>query len=179
MDDGEMSKQTSERMKGVFAGLRRVFDALNRKVTPYEPDKEVAPGITSVATYGHTPGHNSFIVASGNSKVFVQADVTNIPLFVRNPGWHLFFDQDPVMAEATRRKTYDIAGGGKNAGAGLPLSLPRAGLHRKERHRIPRDARALEPDALTPASIGRSAACWPAARPPRHGRGAVLGSGLL
>ena len=108
MDDGEMSKQTSERMKGVFAGLRRVFDALNRKVTPYEPDKEVAPGITSVATYGHTPGHNSFIVASGNSKVFVQADVTNIPLFVRNPGWHLFFDQDPVMAEATRRKTYDM-----------------------------------------------------------------------
>ena len=108
MDDAEMGKQTSERMKGVFAGLRRVFDALNRKVTPYEPDKEVAPGITSVATYGHTPGHNSFVVASGNSKVFVQADVTNIPLFVRNPGWHLFFDQDPVMAEATRRKVYDM-----------------------------------------------------------------------
>jgi len=92
----------------VFAGLRRVFDALNRKVTPYESDKEVAPGITSVATYGHTPGHNSFVIASGNSKVFVQADVTNIPLFVRNPGWHVFFDQDPVMAEATRRKVYDM-----------------------------------------------------------------------
>jgi glyoxylase-like metal-dependent hydrolase (beta-lactamase superfamily II) len=108
MDDGEMSKQTTDRMKGVFAGLRRVFDALNRKVTPYEPDKELAPGITSVATYGHTPGHNSFIVASGNDKVFVQADVTNMPLFVRNPGWHLMFDQDPNMAEATRRKVYDM-----------------------------------------------------------------------
>jgi glyoxylase-like metal-dependent hydrolase (beta-lactamase superfamily II) len=108
MDDGEMSKQTTERMKGVFAGLRRVFDALGRKVTPYEPDKEVAPGITSVATYGHTPGHNSFIIASGNDKVFVQADVTNMPLFVRNPGWHAMYDQDPNMAESTRRKVYDM-----------------------------------------------------------------------
>lgn len=109
MDDGEMSKQTTERMKGVFAGARNVFDALSRKVTPYEPNKEVAPGITSVATYGHTPGHMSYVVASGNSKVYVQADVTNHPaLFARNPGWHAFFDQDPNMAEATRRKVYDM-----------------------------------------------------------------------
>ncbi|HWP24797.1 MAG TPA: MBL fold metallo-hydrolase [Xanthobacteraceae bacterium] len=108
MDDAEMNKQTSDRMKGVFGNLRRVFDALGRKVTPYEPGKEIAPGITSVATYGHTPGHNSHIVASGNSKVYVQGDVTNIPLFVRNPGWHLMFDQIPDMAEATRRKVYDM-----------------------------------------------------------------------
>jgi glyoxylase-like metal-dependent hydrolase (beta-lactamase superfamily II) len=109
MDDGEMSKQTSDRMKGVFAGARNVFDALKRKVTPYEPGKEVAPGITSVATYGHTPGHNSFVVASGGKSVYVQADVTNHPaLFARNPGWHAFFDQIPDMAEATRRKVYDM-----------------------------------------------------------------------
>ena len=108
MDDAEMGKQTSDRMKGVFANLRKVFDALNRKVTQYEPDKEVAPGITPVATWGHTPGHSSFIVASGNDKVFVQSDVTNLPLFVRNPGWHLMFDQDANMAEATRRKVYDM-----------------------------------------------------------------------
>lgn len=108
MDDAEMNKQTSDRMKGVFAGLRRVFDALGRKVTQYESDKEVAPGITSMATHGHTPGHNSFIIASGNDKVFVQGDVTHTPIFVRNPGWHLMFDQDANMAEATRRKVYDM-----------------------------------------------------------------------
>ena len=108
MDDAEMGKQTSDRMKGVFANARRVFDALGRKVTPYEPDKEIAPGITSVASYGHTPGHTSHIISSGNSKVFVQADVTNLPVFVRNPGWHLMFDQDANAAEATRRKIYDM-----------------------------------------------------------------------
>ena len=41
--------------------------------------------------------------------MMVQADVTNHPaLFVRNPGWHAFFDQDPKMAEETRRKVYDM-----------------------------------------------------------------------
>ena len=108
MDDTEMAKQTTDRMKGVFAGLRKVFDALGRKVTQYEAGKEVAPGITSVATHGHTPGHMSFVIAQGNGKVFVQSDVTNNPLFVRNPGFHLMFDQDPQAAEATRRKTYDM-----------------------------------------------------------------------
>jgi len=109
MDDGEMNKQTTPRMKEVFGNARRVFDALGRKVTPYEPGKEVAPGITAVATYGHTPGHNSYVVSSGNRKVYVQADVTNHPaLFARNPGWHAFFDQDAAMAEETRRKVYDM-----------------------------------------------------------------------
>jgi glyoxylase-like metal-dependent hydrolase (beta-lactamase superfamily II) len=108
MDDGEMNKQTTERMKGVFGGARRVFDALGRKVTQYEAGKEVLPGVTSVSTPGHTPGHMSFMVASGNSKVFVQGDVTNIPLFVRNPDWAIMFDQDAQMAEATRRKVYDM-----------------------------------------------------------------------
>jgi glyoxylase-like metal-dependent hydrolase (beta-lactamase superfamily II) len=93
----------------VFKNLRRVFDSIGRKVTPYEPGKEIAPGITSVATPGHTPGHSAHILASGNSKVFVQGDVTHVPfLFVRNPGWHAFYDQDPAMAEATRRKVYDM-----------------------------------------------------------------------
>ena len=62
-----------------------------------------------MATNGHTPGHNSHIVSSGGKTVYVQADVTNHPaLFVRNPGWHAFFDQDAAMAEATRRKVYDM-----------------------------------------------------------------------
>jgi glyoxylase-like metal-dependent hydrolase (beta-lactamase superfamily II) len=109
MDDGEMSRAPAGRMETVFKNLRRVFDALGRKVTQYEAGKEIAPGVTSVATPGHTPGHMAFILASGNSKVFVQGDVTHVPfVFARNPGWHAFYDQDGPMAEATRRKVYDM-----------------------------------------------------------------------
>jgi glyoxylase-like metal-dependent hydrolase (beta-lactamase superfamily II) len=109
MDDGEMSRASPGRMQDLFKNNRRVFDALGRKVTPYEWNKEVAPGITAVATPGHTPGHTSYVIASGPSRVFVQSDVTNVPfLFARNPGWHAAFDQDGKMAEETRRKVYDM-----------------------------------------------------------------------
>ena len=109
MDDGEMSRAPQGRMTELFANNRRVFDALGRKVTQYEWDKEVAPGITAVGTPGHSIGHTSYVVSSGGKRVFVQADVTNnAAVFLPNPHWHAFFDQDPVQAEATRRRVYDM-----------------------------------------------------------------------
>jgi glyoxylase-like metal-dependent hydrolase (beta-lactamase superfamily II) len=125
MDDGEMSRAPEGRMQDVFKGLRRVFDAIGRKVTQYEPNKEIIPGITSVATPGHTPGHNSHIIASGTSKVYVQADVTHVPfLFARHPDWHVFYDQDPIMAEATRRKVYDMLSAEKMMVQGFHYPFP-------------------------------------------------------
>jgi glyoxylase-like metal-dependent hydrolase (beta-lactamase superfamily II) len=110
MDDGEMSRAPKGRMEGVFKGVRAVMtDDVLKRVKTYEPDKEIVTGITSVATNGHSWGHNSHVVASGSSKVFVQGDVTHVPfLFVRHPDWHVFYDQDPAMAEATRRRIYDM-----------------------------------------------------------------------
>ncbi len=108
-DDGEMSRAPAGRMQDLFKNNRRVFDALGRKVTPYEWDKDVVPGIRAVGTPGHTPGHTSYLIGSGSNRVFVQSDVTNVPyLFARNPGWHAAFDQDAKMAEETRRKVYDM-----------------------------------------------------------------------
>ena len=110
MDDGEMSRAPKGRIEGLFKNSRRVFsgDVLKRLRT-YEWDKEVVPGVTAFGTPGHSPGHTSLLVSSGASKVYVQGDVTHVPyLFARNPGWHAFFDQDPKMAEETRRKVYDM-----------------------------------------------------------------------
>lgn len=134
MDDGEMSRQTSDRMKGAFANVRRVFDAgLKKKVTPYEMGKDVAPGLQAVASFGHTPGHTSFILSSGSDKVFIQSDVTNLPaLFVTNPGWHLMFDQDPAMAEATRRKIYDMLVADKMRVQGYHYPFPANGFVEKD-----------------------------------------------
>jgi glyoxylase-like metal-dependent hydrolase (beta-lactamase superfamily II) len=110
MDDGEMSRAPAGRMEGLFKNNRRVFAGeVMKRLRTYEEGKEVVPGITAVGTHGHSAGHNSHIVASGSGKVYVQADVTHVPfLFARNPGWHAMYDQDPAMAEATRRKVYDM-----------------------------------------------------------------------
>jgi glyoxylase-like metal-dependent hydrolase (beta-lactamase superfamily II) len=126
MDDGEMSRAPKGRMETVFKNVRRVFTPeVLKRVKPYEPGKEIAPGITSVATNGHSWGHNSHVVASGASKVFVQGDVTHVPwLFVRNPGWHAFYDQDGPKAEATRRKVYDMLAAERMLVQGFHYSFP-------------------------------------------------------
>jgi len=110
LDDGEMSRSPTKRIADNHQNVRRVMSGeVMKRLRTYEWDKEVIPGVTAVGTPGHTPGHTSHVVASGNAKVYVQADVTHAPfLFARHPGWHAFYDHDPVMAEATRRKVYDM-----------------------------------------------------------------------
>jgi glyoxylase-like metal-dependent hydrolase (beta-lactamase superfamily II) len=105
------------RIASVPEGRRANFGIVNRVFAPSRADikrfawgAEVVPGVTAIATPGHTPGHTSFVIASGNAKVLVQGDVSGPPvLFVRNPHWHSSFDADPQVAEATRRKLYDMA----------------------------------------------------------------------
>ena len=105
-----MSRATNARVQNNFKNVRRVFNAdVLKRVNTYEWGKEVIPGVTAQGTPGHSPGHTSYMISSGADVVYVQADVTHAPfLFVRNPGWHAFYDQDGDMAEATRRKVYDM-----------------------------------------------------------------------
>ena len=81
----------------------------------------------------YTPGHASHIVSSGGKTLFVQADVTNVPfLFVRNPGWHLMFDQDPALAEKTRRRVYDMLVADKMRVQGFHYPFPANGFVEKD-----------------------------------------------
>jgi hypothetical protein len=72
------------------------------------------------------------VIASGNGKMFVQADVTNVPyLFARNPGWHVMFDMNGAMAEATRRKVYDMLVAEKMLMQGFHYPFPAIGYVEK------------------------------------------------
>jgi glyoxylase-like metal-dependent hydrolase (beta-lactamase superfamily II) len=110
MDDGEMSRASKGRIEGNFKNVRRVFNAeVMKRVKTYEWGKDVIPGVTARGTPGHTIGHTSFVISSGSDAVYLQSDVTHVPfLFVRHPDWHAYYDQDGAMAEATRRKVYDM-----------------------------------------------------------------------
>lgn len=129
-DDANQSKANGFN-KGQFANVKKMMEGV--KATPYEWGKEVAPGITAIATPGHTPGHTSFAVASGSKRILVQSDVANIPsMFVRNPGWHLMFDNDPNLAVTTRHKTYDMAAAEKMPVIGYHFPYPCAGFVEKD-----------------------------------------------
>src|SRR6201996_7913624 len=59
-DDNAAKAQSNEMMKNYFANVRKVYNGIESKVTKFDWDKEIAPGITSIGTPGHTPGHTSF-----------------------------------------------------------------------------------------------------------------------
>ncbi|MCP3470191.1 MBL fold metallo-hydrolase [Bradyrhizobium sp. CCGUVB1N3] len=131
--DDNAAKASSDMMKNYFANVNKTFAGIESKVTKYEWGKEVAPGITSIATPGHTPGHTSFAVASGNAKVLIQSDVTNIPeFFLRNPDWHVVFDTDAAMAQETRHKFYDMAAAEKATVVGFHFTFPSVGHVEKD-----------------------------------------------
>jgi glyoxylase-like metal-dependent hydrolase (beta-lactamase superfamily II) len=128
MDDANAAR-FPEPIKGQFANVKRVFGALGNKATQYEAGKELVPGITSMATPGHTPGHSSHVVASGSEQVLVQADVTAgaVSLFLNHPDWKLAFDTDGPLAEQTRHKVYDRAIADKMLIQGFHFPFPGRG----------------------------------------------------
>ncbi len=133
MSDENAAKAPNDMMKNYFANVRKIYAGIESKVTRYDWGKEVASGITSIATPGHTPGHTSFAVASGSAKVLIQSDVTNIPeLFLRNPDWHVAFDVEPDLAQQTRHKFYDMAAAEKATVIGFHFTFPAIGHVEKD-----------------------------------------------
>jgi glyoxylase-like metal-dependent hydrolase (beta-lactamase superfamily II) len=132
-DENAAKAESNAMMKNYFANVKKIYAGIESKVTKYDWGKEVAPGITSIATPGHTPGHTSFAIASGDSKILLQADVTNIPeFFLRNPDWHVVFDVDPALAQSTRHKFYDMAAAEKALVVGFHFTFPSVGHVEKD-----------------------------------------------
>lgn len=96
-------------------------------------DKDAVAGVRAVASPGHSPGHMSYLLASGGSQLMVLGDVTNIPAInLRNPGWHVMFDQDAKVAEASRRQMFDRVVADKIVCSGYHWGMPGAGTVAKE-----------------------------------------------
>ena len=93
----------------------------------------VIPGVKAVATHGHTPGHTSYIVGSGRNTLLVAGDLTSLhSINLANPGWNIVFDADKPMAEATRRKMFDMAVKDKMVVSGYHWGMPGAGTIAKD-----------------------------------------------
>lgn len=121
--------------EGARGNIRRIQATLPtwKNVRQAAAGTEVTSGIRSVATYGHTPGHTSYVVSSGSDTLIVGGDVTNIPaLNLANPGWHLVFDANPTLAEENRRKFFDQAVADKSVLTGYHWGMPGAGTLQKD-----------------------------------------------
>jgi glyoxylase-like metal-dependent hydrolase (beta-lactamase superfamily II) len=64
---------------------------------------DIAPGIKSLGTPGHTPGHQSFLIESDGEKGIVTGDVIHSRTQYTDPEWCAGADIDKPTAVATRK----------------------------------------------------------------------------
>lgn len=127
MDDGKMST-APEGLQGNFRNVRRVFGDMADRIKRYEPGKDVAPGIGTIAAYGHTPGHTAFTISSGSQSLLALSDTANHPaLFVRQPEWSPVFDMDQAMGIEARKRLLDRAAADRMRIAAYHFPFPATG----------------------------------------------------
>ncbi|HVG52622.1 MAG TPA: MBL fold metallo-hydrolase [Xanthobacteraceae bacterium] len=127
LDDARMNDAPEDR-KPVFRNVRRIFGDIAKKVHRFEPGGELVPGITSIAAYGHTPGHTAYAVASGRESLLVIGDVAeNPPVFMRHPEWQPRFDVDGPAAVDTRKRLLDRAAADRMLVQGYHFPFPACG----------------------------------------------------
>ena len=80
------------------------LEALNR-MELIEGERSLGPSTTSLATPGHTPGHLSFVIQSGNERGFILGDVVLSMIDAELPSLDTSFDSDHGLARATREQT--------------------------------------------------------------------------
>jgi glyoxylase-like metal-dependent hydrolase (beta-lactamase superfamily II) len=121
------------RIQGVAAGAQRVIGEVGERLSAAAAETELLPGVSYIATPGHTPGHCSVRLTSGSHGLIVAADAIFHPVIsFAHPDWQPASDMDGAMAVASRRRLLDIAATDKLPMIGYHIPFP--GLGRVERH---------------------------------------------
>ncbi len=86
---------------------------------------EVAPGVTTFDTAGHTPGHMSVHISSGREEMLLTGDVVvNSAVSFLHPEWPFGFDLDVPQATKTRTAFLDRAAADKTLVGSYHLPFP-------------------------------------------------------
>ena len=112
--------------QGAMASLKPYVDAGRFK--PIEKDGELVPGVSSIATYGHTKGHRNYVVESQGQKLVLWGDLMHVAAVqFPTPAVTIQFDTDPKAALAQRQKAFAAAAKGGYWIGGAHLSFPGIG----------------------------------------------------
>jgi glyoxylase-like metal-dependent hydrolase (beta-lactamase superfamily II) len=98
------------------------------RVKPFSGNQLLFPGLRSVATYGHTPGHNIYVLESKGEKLFFWGDLIHVgAIQFMDSTATIGFDIDKSHALLQRRKAYAQAAKEGHLIAADHLSFPGIG----------------------------------------------------
>jgi glyoxylase-like metal-dependent hydrolase (beta-lactamase superfamily II) len=92
----------SSKWEGHTEGMRALRAA--GRVELIDRDGEVAPGITALATPGHTPGHQCYVLSSGDQRALILGDIISCPLQIEAPEQEALADMDKQLSIVTRER---------------------------------------------------------------------------
>jgi glyoxylase-like metal-dependent hydrolase (beta-lactamase superfamily II) len=98
------------------------------KFLPFEQDTVLVPGVRSLATYGHTTGHTSYLVESTGESMLILGDLVLVSAIqFEQPSLVSSFDVDRPAGAATRERIMRMAAEGDWWIAGSHISFPGIG----------------------------------------------------
>jgi len=118
--------------EGGHKGVLKNVVPLAEKMTFIGDGAEVVAGITSMAVFGHSPGHMIFKVESEGKGLVLTADTANhFVLSLQRPDWEVKFDMDKAKAAASRKKVFDMVATDRLPFVGYHMPFPAVGFIEK------------------------------------------------
>jgi glyoxylase-like metal-dependent hydrolase (beta-lactamase superfamily II) len=118
--------------EGGHKGVLKNVVPLAEKTTFIKGGAEVAPGITAVEAFGHSPGHMIFHLQSGEKQLVLTADTSNhYVLSLQRPDWEVKFDMDKPKAVAARKTVFDMIATDRLPFVGYHMPFPAVGFVEK------------------------------------------------
>jgi glyoxylase-like metal-dependent hydrolase (beta-lactamase superfamily II) len=71
-------------------------------------ETEITADIRTMATPGHTPGHTSYLIASGSEKGVITGDLAHHPAQLNETDWCPVFDQDSSASSESRKRVVEM-----------------------------------------------------------------------
>ena len=103
--------QGIESHRGSSFSIHDLLDTLEDRYQPAGDGATIAPGISVIATPGHTPGHAGIVLSSGTERAFILGDAISCPAQLEEPEWSGLGDMDRELArrsqEAVAREAED------------------------------------------------------------------------
>jgi glyoxylase-like metal-dependent hydrolase (beta-lactamase superfamily II) len=116
------------------AGAVAVLNAYEQQLVLFEPNsldslsQSLLPGIIPVATYGHTPGHTSFLVESKGDKLLIWGDLTHaMAIQMPYPQVAVTYDVNPEEAVQSRQAVLKYVSENAIPVAGMHIAYPAMG----------------------------------------------------
>jgi glyoxylase-like metal-dependent hydrolase (beta-lactamase superfamily II) len=83
-------------------GGARKLRPITERLTTWDRDGPILPGLDTLVAPGHTPGSTIVVVSDGAARALLLGDVVHCPVELLDDEWAGMGDVDPVLAQRTR-----------------------------------------------------------------------------